>query len=184
MAGGALVVDGTNVSWAWPRSRAHMIRRDYGSAQMLLVRALVESPLRAVHQELLIVFDGAPTPGGPSSSRGVLVLHPDFGRTADDRILELIGQRRHSGNGISLASSDRALRDAARALGATTMGALELLARLEGRPMQSGRSDRDRVPATHKPSPSTQDTEAWLRQFNASRTTGRSQRPQKDGDSR
>jgi len=181
---GSLIVDGTNVSWAWPRCRSHMLRREYAAAQSILVSALLESPLRAVHQELLIVFDGPPIPRGPSSSRRALVLHPDAGLTADDRILELIGQRRHSGGAIALASSDRALRDAARLLGATTMGAMELLARLEGKPLRSVGEPPAHASGPEKPSPSAKDTEAWLRQFNSSSGPGRSRRAQKEGDSR
>ena len=167
MSSQTLVVDGTNVSWAWPKSRPHMVRSEFGKAQLLLFEALIGSPLRAVHQELVVVFDGPPTRGGPSSTRGALVLHPDAGHTADDRILELIGQRRHSGQTIALASSDRQLRDLARGLGATTMGAMELLKLLDS---SLGRRRGPSGPpsgSSEKPVPSQRDTEAWLRRFRA-----------------
>jgi predicted RNA-binding protein with PIN domain len=179
MSRAVLVVDGTNVSWAWPRSRPHMVRSEFAKAQLLLFEALVGSPLRTVHRELVLVFDGPPTRGGPSSTGGALVLHPDVGSTADDRILELIGQRRHAGQAISLASSDRQLRDLARALGATTMGAMELLSLLDHTQSRSSGTAGRPGGQLEKPSPSQRDTEAWLRRFSSSRAPG-----QKEGDSR
>ncbi len=156
-----------------------MVRSEFGKAQLLLFQALVASPLRTDHQELVLVFDGPPTRGGPASTGSALVLHPDVGSSADDRILELISQRRHSGQAISLASSDRQLRDLARALGATTMGAMELLSLLDhGQSRGAGAAGR---PGSHaeKPQPSRRDTEAWLRRFSSSGARG-----QKEGDSR
>jgi len=160
-----LVIDGTNVSWAWPRSRPLMLRQDYGAAQCLLVQAAMESPLRSVHAELVFVFDGPPAPRGPGSGQGTRVLHPDIGHSADDRILELIGQRRHGGAQIVLATSDRALRDAARSLGATTMGSMELIAKFDPR-RTAGERDL-RTGRSEKPKPSSQDTAAWLKRFRA-----------------
>ena len=156
-----------------------MVRHEFGPAQMLLFQALLGSPLRAAHQELVLVFDGPPTRGGPSSTRGALVLHPDVGHSADDRILELIAQRCHSGQSVSLASSDRELRDLARALGATTMGAMELLGLLDSSLSRTPGAGGPSVGRAEKPSPSRSDTEAWLRRFASSRAGG-----QKDGDSR
>ncbi|MDA8330102.1 MAG: NYN domain-containing protein [Candidatus Dormibacteraeota bacterium] len=161
-----LVVDGTNVIWAWPKSRPYMLRQEFARAQTVLHAAILESRLMALHREVVLVFDGPPSPGGPTSARGTLVLHPNVGKSADDRILELIAHRGKSG-GIALVTSDRALRDAARALGATTMGALELLRLLEpGRPNPQA-TPRPHGAASEKPSPSSRDTEAWLKRFNA-----------------
>ena len=184
MSSQTLVVDGTNVSWAWPKSRPHMVRSEFGRAQLLLFQALLKSPVRATHQELVLVFDGPPAAGGPSSARGTLVLHPDSGHSADDRILDLIGQRRHSGQAIALASSDRALRDQARALGATTMGAMDLLGLLDSSLSRPQAVPRGRSSRSEKPSPSRDDTAAWLRQFNAQGRSGRPTSGQKEGDSR
>ncbi|MHB1526322.1 MAG: NYN domain-containing protein [Candidatus Dormibacteria bacterium] len=165
MAQPLLIVDGTNVSWAWPRSRPLMLRQQYGEAQCLLVQAAVDSPLRSAHEELLFVFDGPPAPRGPGSGRGTRVLHPDIGHSADDRILQIIGQRRHGGGQIVLVSSDRALRDAARAMGATTMGAMELIARLDPRGLGGSSEPGRRQGPSEKPKPSSQDTAAWLKRF-------------------
>lgn len=161
-----LVVDGTNIIWAWPRSRPYMMRQEFGRAQTVLHAAILDSRVRTLHRQVVLVFDGPPSPAGPTSSPGTLVLHPDVGHSADDRILDLIAHRGKA-VGIALATSDRALRDAARGLGATTMGALELLRLLEsGRPDRQGRGG-PQGDAAEKPSPSSRDTEAWLRRFNA-----------------
>ncbi|NNM97615.1 MAG: hypothetical protein HKL89_08460 [Candidatus Dormibacteraeota bacterium] len=182
MAQPLLVVDGTNVSWAWPRSRPLMLRQDYGAAQSLLVQATMGSPLRSLHAELLFVFDGPPAPRGPGSANGARVLHPDIGHSADDRILQIIGQRRHGGAQIVLATSDRALRDAARALGATTMGSMELISKFDPR---GGESRPESGPGRpEKPRPSSQDTAAWLRRFGSGEQHRRPNRAQKEADSR
>jgi predicted RNA-binding protein with PIN domain len=176
-----MIIDGTNVSWAWPRSRTLMLSQSFGAAQLLLVQTALESPLRATYQGLIFVFDGPPSRGGPSSGEGARVLHPDIGSSADDRILELLAQRQHGGVPMVLVTSDRALRDAARGLGATTKGAMELITQLEPKVHVAGtRSSSGLQSSTRKPLPSRQDTDSWLRRFGARDRGG----GQKDGDSR
>lgn len=171
-----LVVDGTNVSWAWPRCRPLMLQGRFAEAQALLLTFTSRSRLMAEHEELVLVFDGPPPRGGPAGQARAAVLYPDPGHSADDRIVDLVGVRRHRGAPVVLVSSDRALRDAVRRLGATTMGALQLITAIDPRPEPSPSGGGGRP---EKPAPSGRDTAEWLHRFSAHR-----RRPQKEGDSR
>ncbi|MGH7610003.1 MAG: NYN domain-containing protein [Candidatus Dormibacteria bacterium] len=182
MAPSELVVDGTNVAWAWPRARPLLLRRDHAGAQGLLVEAAWRSRLRSDHAAITFVFDGPAPSQGPGGAPGLRVLYPEPGTSADQRILEVVAQLRHSGAGVLVASSDRGLRELVRGLGGNTVGAQALLLALD--PRQSGSRDRDHAaPAPPgKPLPSRRDTEEWLRQFQGRRT--HKPPPQKTGDSR
>ncbi|MFZ0996444.1 MAG: NYN domain-containing protein [Candidatus Dormiibacterota bacterium] len=167
MARTELVVDGTNIAWAWARSRPHLLRKDHAGAQRLLVLTTSHSALRAVHQELTFVFDGPAPPGGPSSEAGVRVLYPDLGQNADQRILELVDQAVHAGVSVVVATSDRALRDLVRRQGGSTIGGQELILKIDPRsvtePSRGGAASHREV--DEKPGPSPHDTENWVRRF-------------------
>ena len=173
-----LVVDGTNVSWAWPRARPLMVAGRHQHAQALLLSYSQSSPLLTQHDELVIVFDGPPHRLPGVRSPRVRILYPDPGTSADHRIIELVEAHRHRGAPARLVSSDRALRDAVRNLGATTMGAMELISVIDRR----GGDGPDRPPRARgeKPLPSAEDTRDWLRRFNHHER----RRGQKEGDSR
>ncbi|MGA2873713.1 MAG: NYN domain-containing protein [Candidatus Dormibacteria bacterium] len=162
-----LIVDGTNVAWAWPRTRPLLLRNDYAAAQRLLVASALRSPLRPAHEELLFVFDGPPPPSGPSSGGGARIFYPDPGQTADERILELVARAVRGQLGVVVATSDRELQELARQEGATTMGGQRLLAQIDPRSVSLPR--RTAGPGEgrrrEKPSPSLNDTEEWLRHF-------------------
>jgi predicted RNA-binding protein with PIN domain len=166
-----LVVDGTNIAWAWSRSRPHLLRKDHAGAQRLLVATTSQSQLRAVHQELTFVFDGPAPSGGPSSSAGVRVLYPDMGQSADQRILELVDRAVHAGVGVVVATSDRALRDLVCRLGGSTIGGQELILKIDpGSVSGSRRGNAAPESGTEqKPRPSQHDTEAWVRRFSGKR---------------
>lgn len=178
MSRSLLVVDGTNVSWAWPRARPLMVAARHQDAQALLISYSQSSPLLTRHDELVIVFDGPPHRLPVARSPRVRVLYPDPGTSADHRIIELVEAHRHRGAPALLASSDRALRDAVRRLGATTMGAMELIAVIDRRgPAAPGGPSKA---GPEKPLPSAEDTRDWLHRFRH-----RERRPgQKAGDSR
>lgn len=167
MGSSHLVVDGTNIAWAWSRSRPYLLRKDHAGAQRLLVTTSSHSPLRAVHQELTFVFDGPAPSGGPSSREGVRVLYPDMGQNADQRILEVVDQAVHAGVSVLVATSDRALRDLVRRQGGSTIGGQELIVKIDPRSVTEPR--RGVADATgeleQKPWPSQHDTEAWVRRF-------------------
>ncbi len=178
MSRSLLVVDGSNVSWAWPRARPLMVAGRHQDAQALLISYAQSSPLLTQHDELVIVFDGPPHRLLGVRSPRVRVLYPDPGTSADHRIIELVEVHRHRGAPALLVSSDRALRDAVRNLGATTMGAMELISVIDRRgAAPPGRSARARL---EKPLPSAEDTRDWLHRF----THHERRRGQKEGDSR
>jgi predicted RNA-binding protein with PIN domain len=162
-----LVVDGTNIAWAWSRSRPYLLRKDHAGAQRLLVGTTSQSQLRAVHQELTFVFDGPAPSTGPSSTSGVRVLYPNMGQNADQRILELVDQAVHAGVGVVVATSDRALRDLVRRQGGSTIGGQELILKIDPRsvtePRRGGAAPDSGI--ERKPMPSQHDTEAWVRRF-------------------
>jgi len=162
---GRLLVDGTNVAWAWPPVRALLLQRAFGPAQQLLVDRLAAGGVAAAGG-CLVVFDGPPPEGGPTSRGPVGVRYPIPGQSGDDRLLQLIAATMHTGLGVQLITNDRALRDAARGLGATTAGAGALLDRLDPgwRPGRA-RAAEVTVGADPKPHPTPRDTDQWLRRF-------------------
>ncbi|HUY10098.1 MAG TPA: NYN domain-containing protein [Candidatus Dormibacteraeota bacterium] len=165
-----LLVDGTNIAWAWPRSRPCLIRKDHAGAQRLLVTTATQSALRSIYSQLTFVFDGPPPSSGPGSSTGVRVLYPDPGQSADDRIVDLVAQAVHGGTAAVVATSDRGLRDLVRREGGSTIGGDALIQKLDPRGTNvrgagaSPVSDRE-----EKPGPSSRDTEAWLQRFSKKR---------------
>ncbi|HVC23064.1 MAG TPA: NYN domain-containing protein [Candidatus Dormibacteraeota bacterium] len=169
MANSELLVDGSNVLWAWPRTRHLLLNKDHGAAQRLLVSTATQSALRTSYQQLTFVFDGPPPATGPSSSAGVRVLYPDLGQSADERIVELVAQAVHGGISTMVATSDRGLRDLVRRKGGTTMGGQALLQKMDPRGSldvprgDGGEEGKD----PEKPRPSSRDTESWLARFSS-----------------
>lgn len=169
MATSELVVDGTNIAWAWSRSRPHLLRKDHAGAQRLLVTTTSHSQLRGVHQELTFVFDGPAPSAGPTSTAGVRVLYPDMGQSADQRILELVDRAVNAGVGVVVATSDRALRELVRRQGGSTIGGQELILQIDPRSVTESRRGVAAPDSgtEQKPRPSQHDTEAWERRFSA-----------------
>lgn len=102
---------------------------------------------------LTIVFDGA---GGLRGTGRVRVIHSGRGRSADDRIVELVRSCSRPRD-ITLISSDRELRSRVRALGARVMGCAEFAARLKAAALRS--------PDDSEAKPSPGDIEDWERYF-------------------
>lgn len=166
MGNAELVVDGTNIAWAWPRSRPYLLRKDHAGAQRILVATATQSALRSTYDQLTFVFDGPPPPAGPSSSQGVRVLYPDPGQSADERIVELVAQAVHGGSAVVVVTSDRGLRELVRREGGTTIGGQALLQKLDPRAATApSPSAAPTTPGEEKPAPSSRDTEVWLQRF-------------------
>jgi len=112
----------------WWRDRAGAQRRLVGSLRAL---AVAEEGL-----EVTIVVDGRPVEGLPEGDHGpLLVLYaarrgPD---AADDRIVELVAADADP-SGLCVVTSDRALRERVRALGADVAGAGTFLRFLDALP--------------------------------------------------
>jgi predicted RNA-binding protein with PIN domain len=87
--------------------------------------------LAATGADVEVVFDTRP-PDLPEGEHDGVVVHYATRRgrdAADDRIVELVTER--DASAIEVVTSDRALADAVRALGAAVSGAGSLLTRLD-----------------------------------------------------
>jgi predicted RNA-binding protein with PIN domain len=119
--GAVLVVDGYNVSHAaWPGT-------SIADQRERLVTALAELHARA-GVEVEVVFDGADVePAWSAGARTpVRVRFSPAGVEADDVVLQLVDELpRH--RPVVVASSDRRVRDGARARGAATVSSTPLL---------------------------------------------------------
>jgi predicted RNA-binding protein with PIN domain len=123
-----LIVDGNNVIGSrpdgWWRDRAGAARRLIASLQALADRD---------GDHVAVVLDGRPLPDVPEGvHRGVLVAYATRpGRdAADDRIVDEVTRDRDPAS-LFVVTSDRALADRVRALGAVVEGAGTLLRRLD-----------------------------------------------------
>ena len=135
------VVDGDNVLGTWPgRSRSDADKRR-------LVRE-VDALMRAERRRIVIVFDGTAPPG---VSYGPDVTFSGPGRKADAVILDLL-RREKDVAGWTVVTSDRALADQCRWLGASIEGTRELRTKLS------------RDSAGEKPE-SADDVAYWLKAF-------------------
>ncbi len=122
-----LIVDGNNVIG----SRPDGWWRDRPGASRRLVTSL-QDVARASGDRISVVFDGRPLAGLPEGVHGgVLVVYATRpGRdAADDRIVEEVARDRDPAS-LVVVTSDRALADRARSLGARVEGAGSLLDRL------------------------------------------------------
>ncbi len=164
--GSRLLVDGTNVAWAWPPVRALLVARAFGAAQRLLVDRIAMSGVVPAPGGCTVVFDGPPPAGGPATRGAVAVRYPEPGESGDDRLLQLIAATAHADVAVHLVTNDRALRDRARGHGATTAGAGALLDRLDpGWRPEHRAGPRTAELRDPKPRPTARDTAQWLRRF-------------------
>jgi predicted RNA-binding protein with PIN domain len=134
-----LIVDGMNVIGAraggWWRDRDAAVRAFAGQLGWLAA---------AGEDELTLVLDGPAVPGLPEGDRrGLRVVYARRrGRNAaDDRIVELVAEAGDPET-VQVVTSDRALRERVRALGAQQVGVRTLLQRLDeaaegGRPPEA-----------------------------------------------
>jgi predicted RNA-binding protein with PIN domain len=120
-----LLVDGNNVIGSvadgWWRDRPGAVRRLVGRLQRLA----------ATGADVEVVFDTR-APDLPEGEHDGVVVHYATRRgrdAADDRIVELVSER--DASAIEVVTSDRALADAVRTLGAAVSGAGSLLTRLD-----------------------------------------------------
>ena len=127
-----LLVDGMNIIGSrpdgWWRDRDGAVRRLLARLQVLA---------RASDDTFTLVLDGRPLTDLPEGEHdGVEVAYARRrGRNAaDDRIVELVRES-PTPSALAVITSDRALADQVRALGAEVSGARSLLARLDEHPV-------------------------------------------------
>jgi predicted RNA-binding protein with PIN domain len=123
-----LIVDGMNVIG----SRPDGWWRDRAGAKLRLAERLA-TLAEAYDGSIEVVFDGRPLPALPAGQHdGIEVRYATrSGRdAADDRIVDLVHEAADRA-GICVVTSDRALRDRVRTLGASIRSSGDLLADLD-----------------------------------------------------
>ncbi len=123
-----LVVDGMNVIGSrpdgWWRDRAAAVVRLLGRLQLFAASG---------GGTVAAVFDGFPPPGLSDGDHGgvaVFFAHSDEPDAADDRIVALVGELADPAR-AEVVTSDRALAERVRALGAAVLSSGRFLARLD-----------------------------------------------------
>ena len=121
------IVDGMNVIGSRPTG---WWRDRQGAARRLVER--LERLVEATGDEVTVVLDGRPGPGGPSTEGVVRVLYARRRgpNAADERIAELVGEDTEPAS-LVVVTSDAALRRDVATLGAEVVGATSLLRRLD-----------------------------------------------------
>jgi len=131
------LVDGYNVIRRDAELRGHEENSLEAGRSALL--AAVAGAARRTGDQFTVVFDGARRDTAPGAGGQVQVVFSRPPQTADDvlRVMAVKG-----GAGTVVASSDRAVRDAARRAGAVAVSAEDFVAALrEAAPHDTGRDD-------------------------------------------
>ncbi len=135
---------------------------DPDDEEQLLERLAVYQRRR--HMQITVVFDAGAhggLPGRPEPSRaGIGVLYARPGQRADDVICRLV-RRASDRRGILVVTSDRAVQDEVRHLGATVIAAQEFARQLAA-PKAKPPRDKERPP-------SPGEVDEWLRIFSERR---------------
>jgi len=121
------LVDGYNVIRRDADLRGH--EQDSLQAGRTALLAAVAAAARRTGDQFTVVFDGARRDAPASASGQVQVIFSRPPETADDVLRAMAGK---AGAGTVVASSDRAVRDAARRAGAVTVSAEDFVAAMRG----------------------------------------------------
>jgi predicted RNA-binding protein with PIN domain len=124
----AWIVDAMNVIGSrptgWWRDRGAAVRRLLDATRRLVA---------ATHEPVTLVIDGRPPPdAAEGEADGVRVVYATRAgsNAADDRIVELVASEPEPA-ALRVVTSDRALQERVRALGAGVVGAREWLRRVD-----------------------------------------------------
>ncbi len=119
---------------------------------------------RRHRSQITVVFDAGPrgAPGRPAEQRraGVGIVYARVGRGADDTICALV-RRARDRRGWRVVTSDRALQDEVRRLGATVIPAGEFARQLTPAPQAPAEKERPPTPG---------EVDAWLELFSRRRS--------------
>jgi predicted RNA-binding protein with PIN domain len=122
-----LIVDGYNVTHAWPELKELMGVSLEAARDRLIERLATYAQVRG--DEVTVVFDAHRTSAATSSRHqvdGVNVVFTRKGHSADHAIERLAYSFAGDGNPITVATSDRFQRDLVRGMGGAVISALEL----------------------------------------------------------
>jgi predicted RNA-binding protein with PIN domain len=133
------LVDGYNVIRRDADLRGH--EQDSLEAGRSALLAVVAAAARRTGDQFTVVFDGARRDARPSASGQVQVVSSRPPEMADDVLRAMVGK---AGAGTVVASSDRAVRDAARRAGAVAVSAEDFVAALRASADRDGEDDDER----------------------------------------
>lgn len=145
-----LLIDGHNLIHASPSLRALMSEPERARKQL---EALLSAFPSKGHARIAVFYDGGP--GGEPAQRhrdGIVAQYSGSGE-ADDQLVGWL--RARSGIRALVVTDDRALRARVRALGASTTGCTEFLAKLP----------QPRTHADDAPALDAAEVDAWMRVF-------------------
>ena len=136
-----LIVDGYNVTHAWPELKELMRVSLEAARDRLIERLATFAQVRDA--EVTVVFDAHRTSAANNSQRlvdGVNVVFTRKGHSADHAIERLAYSLAGDGNPITVATSDRFQRDLVRGMGGAVISALELERQVVEAEKELGRS--------------------------------------------
>lgn len=154
----AYLIDGNNLLGClfpgWHRDPENKLK---------LVRRLIAFH-RTKRSRVILVFDGAPVPDPDEMAlpdERFTILHPERGGSADAIISEFLargGDKRH----LTVVSSDRAIRTAARLAGARSLTGREFVTELN-QTLRERRAEREMD--KHEARPTPLETRLWSQVF-------------------
>ena len=127
-----LIVDGYNVTHAWPMLKQLMNVSLEDARDRLVDRLAVYSQVTGA--EVTVVFDAHRTTSMANSEQwiqGVRVVFTRKGHSADHAIERLAYAAANTGDIITVATSDRFQRDLVRGMGGAVISSLELERRVD-----------------------------------------------------
>jgi len=136
-----LIVDGYNVTHAWPELKELMRVSLEAARDRLIERLATFAQVRDA--EVTVVFDAHRTSAANNSRLlvdGVNVVFTRKGHSADHAIERLAYSLAGDGNPITVATSDRFQRDLVRGMGGAVISALELERQVVEAEKELGRS--------------------------------------------
>jgi predicted RNA-binding protein with PIN domain len=155
-----IIIDGYNLIHADPRMR-RATAKGMEAARTDLVRRLREY-LEEKDVQITVVFDGA---GGIVDAEPVVpgrlqVLYSASGQSADELIVNTLGEHPNPREYIVVTSDMADIGRAVGAVGSVVMSSPEFLERLDGRSAAA-----EAAAGEEKPTPSEQDVDYWLDKF-------------------
>ena len=130
------LIDGYNVIRRDPDLRGH--EQESLEAGRTALLGAIAAAARRTGDQFTVVFDGAPRDARPAATGQVQVIFSRPPELADD-VLRAMAVK--AGAGTVVASSDRAVRDAARRAGAVAVTAEDFVAAVRGSPADAAGGD-------------------------------------------